>query len=36
VWPDALIPRSSKVGGMTIYPDQIYRLRELWIGNETG
>jgi ABC-type transport system substrate-binding protein len=32
VWPDALIPRSAKVGGMTIYSDQIYRLRELWIS----
>jgi peptide/nickel transport system substrate-binding protein len=32
VWPDALVPQSSKLGGVNLYPDAIYRLREMWIS----
>lgn len=32
IWPDALVPYASKVAGLTMYPDSIYRLRDLWIG----
>lgn len=31
IWPDALVPHTTKLGGLTLYPDGIYRLRELWI-----
>ncbi|MFC5745755.1 ABC transporter substrate-binding protein [Actinomadura rugatobispora] len=32
VWPNALVPHSSGLGGVTLYPDAIYRLREMWIS----
>ncbi|MBF8187689.1 hypothetical protein ITP53_18490 [Nonomuraea sp. K274] len=32
VWPDDIVPFGNKVGGVTLYPDAIYRLRELWIS----
>jgi peptide/nickel transport system substrate-binding protein len=32
VWPDDLVPHSSKLGGVTLYPDSVYRLREMWIS----
>jgi peptide/nickel transport system substrate-binding protein len=33
IWPNGLVPHGSNVGGLTLRPDSIYRLRELWIGN---
>lgn len=32
IWPDLLVPHGANLGGLTLYPDAIYRLRELWIG----
>jgi hypothetical protein len=32
VWPDALMPRRSALGGVKYYPDGIYRLRDMWIS----
>jgi peptide/nickel transport system substrate-binding protein len=32
VWPDLLVPHGANLGGLTLYPDAIYRLRDLWIG----
>lgn len=32
IWPDGLVPHSSKLGGVKLYPDAIYRLRDVWIG----
>jgi peptide/nickel transport system substrate-binding protein len=31
IWPDALVPHTTNLGGLTLYPDGIYRLRDLWI-----
>ncbi|MFI6344328.1 ABC transporter substrate-binding protein [Streptomyces sp. NPDC050560] len=32
VWPDALVPHSKKLGGVRLYPDAVYRLRDMWIA----
>lgn len=32
IWPDALVPHTTKLGGLQLYADGIYRLRDLWIG----
>lgn len=32
IWPDALVPHTNNLGGLTLYPDGIYRLREMWIA----
>jgi peptide/nickel transport system substrate-binding protein len=32
IWPDALVPHGSKVAGITMYPDSIYRMRDMWIS----
>jgi peptide/nickel transport system substrate-binding protein len=31
VWPDMLVAHSDKVAGVTLYPDAIHRLREMWL-----
>jgi peptide/nickel transport system substrate-binding protein len=33
IWPNTMVPQNSKVGGLTLRPDSIYRLRELWISS---
>ncbi|MER6976969.1 ABC transporter substrate-binding protein [Streptomyces carpinensis] len=32
IWPDALVPHTTNLGGLKLYPDGIYRLRSLWIA----
>lgn len=31
VWPNTIVAHREDVGGLTLYPDSIYRLRDLWL-----
>ena len=32
IWPDALVPHTTNLGGLQLYADGIHRLRSLWIA----